>query len=459
VAKAYFSRQDGAHGGDTPCHGGNETPPQAKNAFMKTKNLFDLPALIAALNLLPVGQSPAQTFTSLGDFHDSPIFLGNALYASLHGLALSGNTYYGTWPGDDKTGDSGMVYAVNTDGTGSRSVHSFSYVVAPGYGPRINADGARPYAGLILSGATLYGTAYIGGSWGLGTVFAVKTNGTGFAVLHHFTGGSDGANPTAALILSGNTLYGTTTYGTLFALNTNGTGFRVVTNRGNYARLIVSGNTFYGTTQLGGSSSNGSVFAFHTDGTGFTNLHSFTARSGSYPYANSDGSQPNSGLILSGNILYGTAQYGGSSGSGSVFAVNTNGTGFTNLHSFTATQTNSSGIYTNSEGAHPYAGLILSGSTLYGTTFGGGSSGSGTMFSLSLPLPHLTILRSGANLVVTWPTNVAGFDSTGYTLQSAASLVPPAVWSTNSAAPVVIAGRNTVTNPITGAKQFYRLAR
>ena len=51
--------------------------------------------------------------------------------------------------------------------------------------------------------------------------------------------------------------------------------------------------------------------------------------------------------------------HGGSSGNGTVFAVNTDGTGFTNLHSFYCC--------TNSDGAYPYAGLILSGNTLYGT--------------------------------------------------------------------------------------------
>ena len=50
----------------------------------------------------------------------------------------------------------------------------------------------------------------------------------------------------------------------------------------------------------------------------------------------SDGSYPYAGLILSGNTLYGTTIDGGSSGNGTVFAVNTDGTGFTNLHSFTA---------------------------------------------------------------------------------------------------------------------------
>ena len=71
----------------------------------------------------------------------------------------------------------------------------------------------------------------------------------------------------------------------------------------------------------------------------FTNLYSFpttVANSSHTIYSNSDGADPEAGLILSGNTLYGTADAGGSSGNGTVFAVNTDGTGFTNLHSFTA---------------------------------------------------------------------------------------------------------------------------
>jgi uncharacterized repeat protein (TIGR03803 family) len=49
--------------------------------------------------------------------------------------------------------------------------------------------------------------------WGNGTVFAVNTDGSGFTNLYSFTGGSDGANPIAGLILSSNTLYGTTQLG------------------------------------------------------------------------------------------------------------------------------------------------------------------------------------------------------------------------------------------------------
>src|SRR5438874_11432895 len=75
------------------------------------------------------------------------------------------------------------------------------------------------------------------------------------------------------------------------------------------------------------------VFTVNTDGSGFTNLHTFT-----------DGASLSVGLILSGNTLYGTTS-GGSSSNGTVFRVNTDGTGFTNLHNFTA-----SAPYTNSDG-------------------------------------------------------------------------------------------------------------
>src|ERR1035437_5768337 len=63
---------------------------------------------------------------------------------------------------------------------------------------------------------------------------------------------------------------------------------------------------------------------------------------------------------------------------------------FTPLYSFTFLNNS-----TNSDGAYPQAGLILSGNTLYGTAWSGGSSGYGTVFSLSLPLPSLNIALTG----------------------------------------------------------------
>ena len=186
----------------------------------------------------------------------------------------------------------------------------------------------------------------------------------------------------------------------------------------------------------------------NTDGTGFKNLYSFTG--------GNEGYYPQAGLILSGNTLYGTTPYGGTNGSGTVFAVNTDGTGFTNLYSFTAFNYDN---LTNSDGFYPLAGLILSGNTLYGTASAGGSSDNGTVFSLTLgsvsaPAPTLTIFPSGANVILTWSANV-----TGFTLQSTTNLVPPTVWTTVSPPPyAVIYTNNVVTNTISGTNQFYRLS-
>jgi hypothetical protein len=71
--------------------------------------------------------------------------------------------------------------------------------------------------------------------------------------------------------------------------------------------------------------------------------------------------------------------------------------------------------------------------------------------------PQLTIAPSGPNVLLRWPTNNAGYDYTGFSLQSTTNLGSPAVWSTNSPAPVVINGQNVVINPITGPQQFFRL--
>src|SRR5712691_7737941 len=87
----------------------------------------------------------------------------------------------------------------------------------------------------------------------------------------------------------------------------------------------------------------------------FTTLHSFTSG-----FTNSDGSNPAGRLILSGNTLYGTAALGGNSWEGTVFAINTEGSCFTTLHSFAAI---SFQYGRNSGGGEPIAGLILSGNT------------------------------------------------------------------------------------------------
>jgi uncharacterized repeat protein (TIGR03803 family) len=374
------------------------------------------------------------------------------------GMILSGSTLFGTTVGSSGSGSYGSVFRVNTDGSGFTNLHGFT---APLGLAATNSHGANPYGGLVLSGSTLYGTAHAGGAFGAGTIFALSTDGSSFTTLYNFAATSptiphtnnDGANPYGGLTLSGNILYGTafsggsSGNGILFAINTNGSGF---TNLHNFmysdgasprAGLIRSGTVLYGTTQAGGNTV-GTVFKVNIDGTGFTNLHSFAPVSGS-PWTNSDGAIPYAGLFLSGNTLYGTTTQGGNSGYGTVFAVNTDGTGFTNLYSFAGA----------ADGAGPSA-VFLSGNTLYGAAGARGITGSGTLFTLSLPVPQLRIIHSGTDVVLSWPTN-----ATGFSLLCTTNLASPALWTNAFPEPVVVDGDNVVTNPISGAEKLYRLVQ
>jgi hypothetical protein len=70
------------------------------------------------------------------------------------------------------------------------------------------------------------------------------------------------------------------------------------------------------------------------------------------------------------------------------------------------------------------------------------------------PVPRLTIILSGTNVILTWPTNASGF-----TLESTTNLVSPAVWNTNMPSPIAVNGQNAVTNTISGGQMFYRLSQ
>ena len=366
----------------------------------------------------------AQTPSNLGTFTNSDGVVPNA-------VTLSSRTLYGTTSSGGISGN-GLVFFLNTNGTGYTVLKSFSVMTLTTLNSveaLTNSDGASPYAGLTLSGGTLYGTARQGGSFGRGVVFSLNTNGTGYTVLRSFSAvtlnsdgvltNSDGAHPFAGLTLSGSTLYGTTYgggisgNGVVFSLNTNGTDYTVlkslsalktnsvgIPTNSDGARpegyLTLSGNTLYGATYFGGSSGQGALFSLKTNGTGYTLIKNFSARTMNSDgiATNSDGSLPGAGLMLSGNTLYGTTTSGGTSGNGVVFSLNTNGIGYTVLKSFSVLIQNSVGIDTNSDGSLPGAGLTLSGSTLYGTTIYGGTSGNGVVFFLNTNGTGYTVLKS-----------------------------------------------------------------
>jgi uncharacterized repeat protein (TIGR03803 family) len=375
-------------------------------------------------------------------------------------LVESRGVLYGTTSAGGSS-DAGTVYALLTNGTGYSQLHDFAaYYSRPGE----PLEGSWPRGKLTLGSNWLYGTTSSAGSAGDGTVFMVGTDGTGFRTLFAFNGGMDGAWP-GDLLLQDDFLYGTAPGGSfggaVFAIAITGGTFRTLCNftdptQGWSPRsgLALAGDKFYGANFFGGGSGWGAVFATTGDET-HQLLHAFPdATYGVYgdnnqtQATNSEGVYPGGGLILSGSTLYGTTFTGGRFGNGVVFSLNTDGTRFTNLHTFGALTMN-----TNSDGAHPQAGLLVLGGTLYGTTTQGGAWGNGTLFSITLPglSPKLNISRSGTDITLTWPTDSEGF--TCYTCTNLSS----ATWVSVSAATVVINQQNTITTPILATPQFFRL--
>lgn len=388
--------------------------------------------------------------SGFSDLHD---FNGDDGALPRGGLVLAGQTLYGTTiyggPGTDggPVGDyDGVLFSINTDGSGFTNFYNFSQEANDYQADTdTNGDGANPYGQLVLSGGTLYGTTANGGTNGYGTLFAINTNGTGFTVLRHLT--ADVGGVTCGMVISSNTLYGTSQGGALFSLSTNGADF---TNFYNFTDdvvlnpLTLSGDTLYGTATFvtNEESSGGEVFSIQTGGSNFRVLHTFDSTS----------------ILIAGATPAGDAVYGAKAGlafnsGGQIFVVNTNGI-FTVLYNFSDLATNGQGGETNSDGDEPSASLILSGNTLYGVSVFGGTNGSGTVYSLGLPSPVLTLQISDGGAIATWPTNAFGF-----ILQSAPDLTPPVAWTPVPATPIVENGQYEVTNLLAGEQMFFRLTQ
>lgn len=198
---------------------------------------------------------------------------------------------------------------------------------------------------------------------------------------------------------------------------------------GPLCQLIQSGSALYGMTREGGIRNTGTVFCVNTDGSGFKLLHTFMG-------GTNDGAWPISGsLVLSGSTLYGMTPLGGINGTnGTIFKINADGTGYALLHRF-------GGL----NGREPRGALLLSGSTLYGMTSAGGSHNLGVIFALELA-PKLAISLEHTNVQLSWSTNFPDF-----ALESAE---PSAgVWT-----PVPGVTGFSATRPVATSNQFFRLA-
>ena len=124
---------------------------------------------------------------------------------------------------------------------------------------------------------------------------------------------------------------------------------------------------------------------------------------------------------------------------GTVFAVNTDGTGFTDLHIFGGE---------DDTGAYPMAGVVFAGNTLYGTTFEGGTNFDGSIFALTLPpqaIPPIInqIILDGTNLVLQADNGQSG--GTYLTLVSSNLTLPFGQWQPVATNLLSTSGAFTIT--------------
>ena len=289
------------------------------------------------------------------------------------------------------------------------------------------ATAPYPDGGVIIgSDGMLYGTVTGDGVSTGGAVFRVALDGSGFTVLHAFTGAADGGEPATGVIegLDG-LLYGTanggTAAGTVFRLSRAGTGFEVLKSGvGPGVSNLVQGadGTLYGASREAGSSTlGGSVFSLRASDKQFTILHAFEV-------GDAGGTKPEGRLVLGpGGKLYGFTGEDLASPQpfyGAIFRSAVDGSGFQVLH-----------LFSQADGMNPGTGLLMTDEgTLWGTTARGGTGatpdGDGVLFSLNgaagVPVEMRDGGGSGADAataagtefqITLWLRNFSGLDEGG----------------------------------------------
>jgi uncharacterized repeat protein (TIGR03803 family) len=246
------------------------------------------------------------------------------------------------------------------------------------------SGGSNPAAGLTAVKGVLYGTADTGGSGcpssgGCGTIFSVTAAGIE-SVLYSFHGVGDGANPQAGLTELKGVLYGTTAGiidssggGTIFSITPSGKERTLHVFEGSGDGALPQANL----TALNGVLYGTTFYGGTIGGSGVGTVFSITAGGKervlySFPEIGKNGSNPQGSLTAFHGTLYGTTYYGGTTGNGTVFSITTAGKERV-IYSFKG----------GSGGSHPEAGLTALNGTFYGTTSFGGTSGHGTVFSVT----------------------------------------------------------------------------
>jgi uncharacterized repeat protein (TIGR03803 family) len=364
----------------------------------------------------------------------------------------------------------GVVFKLNKDGSGYHVLHSF---------PSGGASGRYPMGAPLLLGDRLYGTTRWGGARDMGTIYASKLDGTEFSIRYNFTGdGGDGRYAHGRLMrATDGWLYGTTSgggasnAGTIFRIGMDGAGYAILhhflggsSGEGKILNGLVEGpdGQLYGTSKNGGTNlvfagtdwNAGMIFKISKDGTDFALLHQFEPSThGYWPHdlivgsdgalygatlgntvfrlnrdgtgffvlkrcSGLDGAVPSGGLLeASDGRLYGVAAEGGARNRGVIYRIDQGGSAFAVLRHF-AGGTN--------DGARPVAALIEgSDGALYGGTAEGGTW-RGTVFRINKDGSGYAVLHH----FLGWPSD--GYSPHGGLVEAVDGLLYGVAWSANS---------------------------
>jgi uncharacterized repeat protein (TIGR03803 family) len=281
-------------------------------------------------------------------------------------------------------------------------------------------NGSQPITGNLIADAhgNLFGTTASGGTFNHGTVFEIA-HGSGHITTVVSFNGTDGLGPVGTLTMDANgNLFGTTEFGganghgTVFGIAMTAHGFdstpttlasfNVANGDLPIGTLSIDANgNLFGTTEFGGQFGDGTVFEIAKTSLGY-DPNPITLVS----FNQANGQSPEGGVIADANgNLFGTTAFGGASFEGTVFELVKSGSTYT-LNTLVS--------FNGADGALPFGSLIFDGSgDVLGTTFSGGAFDHGTVFG---------ILNTGSGFAST-PTTLASFNGTDGAGPSTGSLV------------------------------------
>jgi len=225
-------------------------------------------------------------YTKLLDFADGRFPSGS--------LISDGTFLYGM-TSEGGANNYGVIFKIMPNGTGYVKLFDFLKTVS----------GKNPLGSLISDGIFLYGMTSEGGSNNKGTIFKIMPDGTGYTKLLDFDGTANGMSPLGSLFSDGTFLYGITSsggtnnglgifngIGVIFKIKPDGTGytklhdFENATNADGQAprgSLISDGTFLYGMAAQGGTNNKGTIFKYQLGSVGLQNISENNVSISIYP--------------------------------------------------------------------------------------------------------------------------------------------------------------------------------